>query len=274
VPDFLAAAALAPERAEPLIWLCWHYHKRLDACAAADRVCHLQNRVAAFYYARAAAAVPYPPEVRRAQHKQRGPLSIRVCGAPLHHAHDRSWLSRKRRRSAPPRPAMNPLEPFSTLPRRSPRAPSAAPLRARRRGGPACGRGGRARGARAPGLAVHPRRGVRAPGGRGAVHPCLVRGRRARRRARAGRGRGRRRARAGAAAAPATQHGPVRRPAAGALPLRCAAPGRWTPALVPFSCAWLCPADSGAAAFDLVGPGASPFCRVRECWHRPWEQAA
>ena len=59
-PDFLAAAALAPERAEPLIWLCWHYHKRLDACAAADRVCRLQNRVAAFYYARAAAAVPYP----------------------------------------------------------------------------------------------------------------------------------------------------------------------------------------------------------------------
>ena len=65
-PDFRAAAALAPERAEPLIWLCWHYHKRLDACAAADAVCRLQNRVAAFYYARAAAAVPYPPEVRSA----------------------------------------------------------------------------------------------------------------------------------------------------------------------------------------------------------------
>ncbi len=62
--DFLAAAALSPARAEPLIWLCWHYHAQLERCGEDDRVCHLQNRVAAYYYAKQAAALPYPPGVR------------------------------------------------------------------------------------------------------------------------------------------------------------------------------------------------------------------
>ena len=63
-PDFLAAWALSPERAEPPLWLCWHYHAALERCGVDDRVCHLQNRVAAYYYARAAAALPYPSGVR------------------------------------------------------------------------------------------------------------------------------------------------------------------------------------------------------------------
>ncbi|KAK9827659.1 hypothetical protein WJX81_004467 [Elliptochloris bilobata] len=60
VPDFLAASAISPARAEPLIWLCWHYHGLLERCGVDDRVCHLQNRVAAYYYAKAAAELPYP----------------------------------------------------------------------------------------------------------------------------------------------------------------------------------------------------------------------
>lgn len=63
-PDFLAAWAMSPERAEPPLWLCWHYHALLERCGVDDRVCHLQNRVAAYFYARAAAALPYPSGVR------------------------------------------------------------------------------------------------------------------------------------------------------------------------------------------------------------------
>ena len=47
------------------MWLCWHFHALLERCGADDRVCHLQNRVAAYHYARAAATLPYPSGVRR-----------------------------------------------------------------------------------------------------------------------------------------------------------------------------------------------------------------
>ncbi|EIE18186.1 hypothetical protein COCSUDRAFT_45597 [Coccomyxa subellipsoidea C-169] len=63
--DFLKAHHLFPGRAEPLIWLCWHHHKLMDACpqgTAGTEVCWLRERVAAYYYARKAAALPMPDE--------------------------------------------------------------------------------------------------------------------------------------------------------------------------------------------------------------------
>ncbi|CAL8463331.1 g2865 [Coccomyxa elongata] len=65
LPDFLKAHTLFPERAEPLIWLCWHHHKLMDACPAGTpgtEVCWLRERVAAYHYARKAAALPMPDE--------------------------------------------------------------------------------------------------------------------------------------------------------------------------------------------------------------------
>jgi hypothetical protein len=65
-PDFLKAHRLFPARAEPLIWLCWHHHKLMDACPrgnAGTEVCWLRERIAAYHYARKAAALPMP-EVR------------------------------------------------------------------------------------------------------------------------------------------------------------------------------------------------------------------
>jgi hypothetical protein len=65
-PDFLKAHRLFPARAEPLIWLCWPHHKLMDACPrgnAGTEVCWLRERIAAYHYARKAAALPMP-EVR------------------------------------------------------------------------------------------------------------------------------------------------------------------------------------------------------------------
>ena len=64
-PDFLAAHRLYPERAEPLIWLCWHHHKLMDNCTAGpgQHTCWVRHRAAAYYYAREAATLPMP-EVR------------------------------------------------------------------------------------------------------------------------------------------------------------------------------------------------------------------
>lgn len=61
-PDFLAAHRLYPGQAEPLIWLCWHHHKVMDACARGpgQETCWVQNRAAAYHYARRAAALPMP----------------------------------------------------------------------------------------------------------------------------------------------------------------------------------------------------------------------
>ncbi len=61
--DLLNAHRLFPERAEPLIWLCWHHHKVMDACpqgTAGTEVCWLRERISAYYYARKAAALPMP----------------------------------------------------------------------------------------------------------------------------------------------------------------------------------------------------------------------
>ena len=61
-PDFLAAHALYPQRAEPLIWMCWNYHKMMDNCARGpgQGTCWVRHRAAAFVYARRAAALDMP----------------------------------------------------------------------------------------------------------------------------------------------------------------------------------------------------------------------
>jgi hypothetical protein len=61
-PDFLKAHQLYPNRAEPLIWMCWHHHKLMDACppGPGQAVCWLRERTAAYLYAKRAAALPMP----------------------------------------------------------------------------------------------------------------------------------------------------------------------------------------------------------------------
>jgi len=260
-PDFLAAAALAPERAEPLIWLCWHYHKRLDACAAADRVCRLQNRVAAFYYARAAAAVPYPPEVRRGPH---GPHSIAVRCALLVSC---ACQGLAEPRAQTPRTTVLAMKPPHVLFCRISCAHGAA---AARRAGAAAERA--ARGCARTRCSsttrcTSTRRRRRSPSTPGtwprswATHtrwaraqppPCSRRTR----------------CRTGGATWACT---PTCRRCA-APELRRAAP--LAACVNAFSCAWLCPDYSDAAASDWFGRGVSPPCKVRERWRSPGDQAA
>ena len=78
LPDFLKAHSLFPARAEPLIWLCWHHHKLMDACpkgTPGTEVCWLRERVAAYHYARKAAALPMP-EVPLATPDVEKPLTL------------------------------------------------------------------------------------------------------------------------------------------------------------------------------------------------------
>lgn len=60
--DFLKAHKLFPGRAEPLIWLCWHHHKLMNACPQGPGIeaCWLRERIAAYHYARLAASLPMP----------------------------------------------------------------------------------------------------------------------------------------------------------------------------------------------------------------------
>ena len=61
-PDFLAAAGVQPERAEPYLWMAWHHHRAMDACPGGpdQAVCWLRERAAAYHYAKRAAALDMP----------------------------------------------------------------------------------------------------------------------------------------------------------------------------------------------------------------------
>ena len=61
-PDFLLAHRLYPNRAEPLLWMCWHHHKMMNNCKPGIQqdTCWVRERAAAYYYSRKAAALPMP----------------------------------------------------------------------------------------------------------------------------------------------------------------------------------------------------------------------
>ena len=86
-PDFLSAHALYPQRAEPLIWMCWHHHKMMDNCTRGpgQGTCWVRHRAAAFVYASRAAALDMPEVDRPSASSFSFQTAILPSGRLMHH---------------------------------------------------------------------------------------------------------------------------------------------------------------------------------------------